>query len=204
MRALLLVGVFATTASADVTNDASFTHKHQFALSVRGALGMRALATYHDTDYCGQTDSTVGTGNAAVCVGRSPFTIDFEPAYGVARAIDAFVELRIGIESDFGTTAATNDGPHIFHLSPGARFYFADARRLKLFTTAQVVFDFSGYKKIDGSSRGTDFGLRNMSGVWLDLTRDYGVYGFVGESATVARWLGFLMEAGVGVQGRYR
>jgi hypothetical protein len=43
-----------------------------------------------------------------------------------------------------------------------------------------------------------------MSGLWLDLTRDYGVYGFVGETATVVRWLGFEMEAGFGVQGRYK
>jgi len=202
MRALLVVAVLATTASADSgSEDAGFTHKGQFEMSVRGALGMRALVPYDDEDFCGETDST---GNASVCVGRSPFTLDFEPAYGVARAIDAFVELRIGIEADFGSTATANDGPHVFHLSPGARFYFADARRLKLFTTAQVVFDFTGYKKLDGSARGSDFGLRNMSGLWLDLTRDYGVYGFIGETATVVRWLGFHMEAGVGVQGRYR
>ena len=206
MRALLLVAALAGVASADDTSENAdgFTHKGQFELSVRGAFGMRALATYHDTDYCGDTDTSASTGNAAVCVGRTPFTIDFEPAYGVGRAIDAFVELRIVIEPDFGTTAAMDNGPHQFHVSPGARFYFSDARRLRLFTTAQLVLDFSGYKKIDGSARGTDFGLRNMSGLWLDLTRDYGVYGFVGETATVVRWLGFEMEAGFGVQGRYK
>jgi hypothetical protein len=203
MRALILVALCAGTAAAD-SSEPGFTHKGQLELSVRGALGMRAIATYETTDYCGETDTTTASGNAAVCVGRSPFTLDFEPAYGIARAIDLFVELRIGLEAEFGTTSATNDGPHAFHLSPGARFYFADARRLKLFTTAQVVFDFTGYKKLDGSARGSDFGLRNMSGLWLDLTRDYGVYGFVGETATVVRWLGFHMEAGVGVQGRYR
>ena len=42
------------------------------------------------------------------------------------------------------------------------------------------------------------------SGLWFDLARSYGVYVFVGETATVARWMRFELEGGIGVQGRYR
>jgi hypothetical protein len=138
-----------------------------------------------------------------VCTGRAPLAIDFEAGYGVARAIDVFLELRIGLEPDFGTPGS-DDGPHPLHVSPGARFFFSEAGRSKLFTTAQLVLDFAGYDDATGDGLGADFGVRNLSGLWFDLERAYGVYVFVGETATFARWLQFELEAGIGIQGRYR
>lgn len=181
----------------------SYSHKGQVALSVRVALGLRALVPY-DGEFCGQTDTGAADGEASVCTGRAPFSMDFELAYGVARKIDAVLEVRIGIESDFGMNAADPDHARVFHFSPGARFFFSDAGKTKLFTTAQLVIDASGYRNAAGAKIGTDVGVRNMSGLWIDLDRAYGFYAFVGETATFARWLRFELEAGFGIQGRYR
>jgi hypothetical protein len=139
-----------------------------------------------------------------VCTGRSPFAVDFELGYGVGHKVDVFLELRIGIEQDFGPTPTSDEGPRAFHVSPGARFFFSESGRSKLFTTAQLVLDFAGYQNVAGEELGTDVGVRNMSGLWFDLDKAYGFYVFIGETATVSRWLRFELEAGVGIQGRYR
>jgi hypothetical protein len=202
MRLVVAVAVALAGGSAWAEEPAGFSHKSQFQVSARLAFGLRGIATYEDTTYCGETDTMRPSGFAAVCTGRAPLALDFELGYGVKRAIDLFLELRIGIESDFGANASS-DGPHAFHLSPGARFFFREEGRLKLFTTAQLVFDFSGYENAAGESLGTDVGVRNMSGIWIDLTRSYGFYVFGSPTVTFVRWLRFELEAGAGFQFRY-
>ncbi|MBX3155446.1 MAG: hypothetical protein KF773_05575 [Deltaproteobacteria bacterium] len=181
-----------------------YTHKGQLGISARLSTGLRAIATYDDSVYCGDTDTTTASMNAPVCTGRTPFNLDFELAYGAAQKVEPFVEVRLGIEGDFGASAGRQGGPHAFHISPGARFYFSDAGKSKLFTTAQVVLDFTGYQDPAGVSRGADFGVRNMNGLWVDLDRAYGFYVYVGETMKFSRWLQFELEGGVGIQARYR
>lgn len=197
MRALALACVIPAFAHAD-----DFSHDRQYQFSARLAFGLRGIATYDD-DYCGDTDSTRPSGFAKVCTGRSPVAVDFELGYGITRAIDVIAELRVGIENDFGATPTDDDGPRPLHVAPGARFFFAEGGRSKLFTTAQLVIDLASYENAAGESLGTDVGVRNMSGLWFDLGRSSGIYGFVGSTATFARWLRFELEAGVGVQVRY-
>ena len=180
-----------------------YSHKGQLELSARLAVGLRGIIPYDKMVYCGDTDSMAQFGFAPVCTGRAPFSIDFELGYGVARQIDLLLEIRLGIEADFGRSAGTG-GPRMLHFSPGARFFFSDAGKSKLFTTVQLVIDASGYQDAVGAKLGTDVGVRNLSGLWFDLGRAYGIYVFIGETATVARWLRFELEAGVGIQGRYR
>lgn len=182
----------------------SFSHKGQFQVSARLALGLRAIVPYEKADYCGTTDSSTTTGNAPVCTGRAPFSFDLELGYGVAQRIDAILEVRLGLETDFAASPVAMDGPRIFHLAPGARFFFSDAKTSKLFTTAQLVLDFSGYETTGGASRGTDVGVRNMNGLWFDLERAYGFYGYVGETLTFSRWLRFELELGFGFSARFR
>ena len=183
--------------------DRSFSHQGQFELSLRFAVGLRTIAPYSDTVYCGASDKTTSTGNAPVCTGRSPFSVDLELGFGVARHIDAFVELRLGLEHDFGADASSQ-GPRMLHVSPGARVFFSEAFHSKLFSTGQLVFDFADYPDGSGKGRGADFGLRNLNGLWFDLHHNYGLYAFAGETATFVRWLRFELEAGIGIQGRYR
>jgi hypothetical protein len=189
---------------AGPTESLGFSHKGQLGISARLSMGLRAIATYDDNVYCGERDTTTATQNAPVCTGRSPLSLDFELGYGVAKKIDVFLELRVGLEADFGATAAMQAGPHAFHLSPGARFFFSDGGKSKLFTTAQVVLDLTGYEDATGAARGADFGARNLNGLWIDLDRAYGFYVYVGETMKFSRWLQFELEAGFGIQGRYR
>ncbi len=180
------------------------SHHKQFEVSLRLVEGLRAIAPYGSDAYCGDTDATRANQFAAVCTGRTPFSIDLELGYGVAPKIDAFLELRLGLESDFGSSPSDVEGTRQFHISPGARFFFADAGSSKLFTTAQIVLDTSGYRNVAGGDLSADFGVRNMNGLWFDLDKAYGFYIFVGETATFARWFRLELEAGIGVQGRYR
>jgi hypothetical protein len=179
------------------------SHHKQFLLSIRLVEGLRAIAPY-DNEYCGDTDVTRPNQFAAVCTGRTPFSLDLELGYGIGRKIDMFLELRLGLESDFGASQSDVEGTRQFHISPGARFFFADAGSSKLFTTAQFVLDTSGYRNLAGGELKADFGVKNMNGLWFDLDRAYGFYIFVGETASFARWLRFELEAGIGIQGRYR
>ena len=199
MRALVALILVSGVAVAE-DNDTS--HYKQYELSLRFATGVRGIATYHD-DYCGDTDTSRPSGFAKVCTGRSPIVLDIEFGYGIKRTIDLILEMRVGLETDFARTPVVDDGPRPFHLSTGGRFFFSETGRAKLFTTAQIVFDFAGYEDPMGKDLGTDFGVRNMSGLWFDLARSYGFYAFIGETATFARWLRFEFEGGFGIQGRY-
>jgi hypothetical protein len=202
-----VAGALAASAGAAAAEaparPADLSHKGQLEVSARLALGLRGIVTYDNSIYCGDTDPQAAFGFASVCTGRAPLSLDLELGYGVAHRVDLLVELRIGLEPDFGVSPTAPAGPRMFHVSPGARFFFSEGSRTRLFTTAQLVVDLAGYEDAGGASRGTDLGFRNLSGLWIDLGRRYGAYVFVGETATFARWMRFELEGGIGIQGRY-
>lgn len=185
----------AGTAAADDTELPATYHKGQFGVSARLGLGVRGIATYDSADYCGSIDMEDG-GFASVCTGRLPLALDLEASYGVAKSIELALELRLGIQTDFGT-APNMGGPRPLHLGLGARFSFSEAKRTKLFVQPMVVAD------LTDRPQGNDFGLRGIQGFWIDLHRAYGIYFYVGETIEFSRWLSFSFEAGVGFQGRY-
>lgn len=192
IRVILALGALAAPALADDTEPAITFHKGQFGLSARLGVGVRAIATYERDVFCGSDVDD------RVCTGRTPMSLDLEAAYGVKDSIEVTLELRIGLESDFGSTPG-GDGPRPFHLSPGARFFFAEAKRTKLFVQPALVFDFADYAQRGGN----DFGVRGIQGFWIDLHRSYGAYLFIAETIEFSRWLSGGFEAGVGFQGRY-
>lgn len=200
MRAIgLMLGLGFALAAAPARADdnelpATF-HKGQLGVSARVGLGVRGIVTYDDQDYCGAIDQEDG-GFASVCTGRTPLALDLEASYGVARSIELALELRIGIERDFGIDP-NNRGPRAFHLALGARFSFSETKRTKLFVQPMVVADLSD------RVQGNDFGVRGIQGFWVDLHRSYGVYLYVGETLQFARWLSASFEGGFGFQGRY-
>jgi hypothetical protein len=205
MRGILVLALVTATAPAMADDDeppATF-HKGQLGISPRLAYGVRGIATYDNKIYCGKLDPQEATGNASVCTGRSPLSLDLEAGYGVAKHIELVLELRLGLEKDFGSTSAMDNGPRQLALSPGARFFFSEAEHLKLFVEPLLVLDFTGYKDATGNARGNDIGVRGLEGVWLDLHRTYGIYFFVGETAEFSRWLEAEFAAGFGFQGRY-
>src|SRR5687767_2039399 len=174
MRAFLVMFVAGSLAGpvwAQEPDTEITSHQKQFGLSARMGVGVRAIATYEKTTFCGTELED------RVCTGRAPLALDLEAAYGVARSIELVLELRIGIESDFGSTPG-GDGPRPFHISPGARFFFSEAKRTKLFVQPQLLFDFANYNQASGN----DFGVRGIEGVWIDLHRSYGIYFYVAET----------------------
>jgi hypothetical protein len=192
-----------TTAAAPARVEPQSTdHYRQFGLSARVAIGLRGIATYDDVDYCGKRSTETSSGNAAVCIGRAPISLDLEASYGFGRAKEVILEFRLGLERDFGAVAGT-DGPRVHFLAPGARLFFSQAKTSKLFTQIQLVIDFTSYKDGSNQGRGTDYGFRNLNGLWFDLHHAYGFYVFVGETLTFKRWLRGDLEAGIGIQGRY-
>ncbi|HTJ47275.1 MAG TPA: hypothetical protein VL463_34475 [Kofleriaceae bacterium] len=172
-------------------------HDGQFGLGLQLAVGMRAINPY-DNEYCGAVGDN-GNANQAYCLARVPMTLDFELTYGVKPAIEAMLEVRIGVERDFGASSADMTGPRVHQFAPGARFYFSESGRSKFFSTAQIVLDTSGYSGVDG----TDFMLRNVNGFMFDIQKSYGVYVFFGEEVGFKRWLSATLEGGIGIQGRY-
>jgi len=197
MRAILALLVLTTPVWADDDTEPPVTfHKGQFGVSARLGLGVRGIATYKNTVYCGKTDSQAEFGFASVCTGFAPLSLDLEASYGVAQSIELVLEMRVGLQEDFGT-APGQDGPRPFHLAPGARFFFSEAKHTKLFVQPEIVFDLAGY------DRGKDFGFRGIEGFWIDLHRSYGFYFWIAETFEVRRWLSFAFEGGIGFQGRY-
>jgi hypothetical protein len=192
MRAILVVMLFASPVWADDTDPPLTGHKGQFGLSARMGVGVRAIATYDRTVFCGAEVED------RVCTGRAPMSLDLEAAFGVSSTIEATLELRVGIESDFGAAPGT-DGPRPLSLSPGARFFFSDTKRTRLFVQPALVFDFANYEQRDGN----DFGVRGIEGLWIDLHRSYGLYFYVAETIEFSRWLSGGFEVGAGFQGRY-
>ncbi len=192
MRAIMVLLAMASPALADDTEAPITTHKGQFGLSARLGVGVRAIATYDADVFCG------ADVDDRVCTGRAPMALDLEASYGVADSIELTLEMRIGLESDFGATPG-GDGPRPFHIAPGARFFFSEAGRTKLFVQPSLVFDFADYEQRSGN----DFGVRGIQGFWIDLHRAYGLYFYIAETIEFSRWLSGGFEAGVGFQGRY-
>jgi hypothetical protein len=197
MRGLGVIVAIVLTAPAAFADDAATFHKGKFGLSGRLSLGVRGIVTYENTVYCGKTDPEAKFGFASACTGRTPMALDLELSYGVKPTIELVVELRIGLEKDVGSNPTTTDRPRPFHISPGARFFFSDTAKLKLFVQPQLVFDFASY------ASGNDFGIRGIEGLWIDLHRSYGAYVFIAENLGFSRWLSAAFEVGVGFQGRY-
>src|SRR5258705_3509792 len=160
MRALLVLLLVTTPAWADDSEPPITFHKGQFGVSARLGMGVRGIASYNNMVYCGKTDPMAEYTFASVCTSRMPISLDLEAAYGVAQSIEVTLELRIGIESDFGT-APSGDGPRPLALAPGARFFFSEAKHTQLLFQPELVFDFADYSQ----RARNDFGVRGIEGV---------------------------------------
>ncbi len=198
---MIVASVASGARADDELAPAAKDHYKQFGVALQIPIGARVIKPYEDSDYCGERGED--EPNAPICVGRTPQSFDLELSYGIKRNLELMMELRLGIERDFGATASESSGPRLFHWAPGVKFYFSDSGTAKLFSTVQLAFDFTGYEDAAGDGRGVDFVLRNVNGLQLDLHPSYGLYVFVGEELAFRRWLRFGIEAGIGIQGRY-
>ena len=186
---------------ADAAGDRGAGHKGQFGLSMQFALGMRGILPYHD-EYCGERSEATGTGFADFCFARAPIPLDLVLSYGLNDKVEVLLELRFGLERDFGGTPGATSGPRPHIYMPGVKAYFSESGRSRLFSTLQLLFDTTGYTDPAGEELGLDWGMRNVNGLQFDVHRAVGLYVFLGDLVTWDRWLTVQVEAGIGIQGR--
>lgn len=197
----VVVGVLAVGRAAaaqepeEEADSAVFSHRGQIGVHLQGGVGYAGVFPY-DGEYCGQLDDE--GGNNSSCLGRSPWGLDIGLSFGLTRRIEIFAETSFGIERDIGEAEGDDEGPRSIAVAPGFKAYIADIGPAHIFTTLQVVVDFTSYDQIDK----TDFGGRNANGLQFDLTDNLGVYAFIGEQLSARRWLRFEVEAGFGAQLR--
>jgi hypothetical protein len=206
--AAALVAGSATSARADDDDDddgahSKTAHTGQVGLSAQIGTGYRVLFPYNE-EYCGKTNDE---GRASVCTGRSPMFLDLGLSYGLNYKVELLASLRLGLERDFGEAGV--DGPRARGFSAGVRIFVESDGVLKFFSTIEGVVDTTDYSRTtiggngSGVSDGTDFGLRNVNALELDLHRTFGVYAHFGETVTFVNWLRFELQAGIGAQVRF-
>lgn len=173
-----------------------FNHKGQIGLHLQGGVGYRGIFPY-DEEFCGELKDD--GGNRSPCLDRSPFTLDIGLGYGVARMVELFLEISVGLEKDVGV-APGDEGPHGVALSPGIKAYLGElGHTTRFFSTLQLPIDFTSFDQVDKN----DLGIRNINGVQIDLHRTFGLYVFFGEQVSWRRWLRFEINAGLGAQVRF-
>lgn len=188
--------------SAPVSPPPRGHHKGQFGLALSVATGYRFIATWDQERYCGErATANNGGGNAAYCFSRTPFAVDVTVSYGVAEAVELMVDLRFGLERDFGASASS-EGPRLRHYAPGVRFFLGGRDRLAYSSSIQLAIDTTGYTDATGEL-GTDVRLRNANALQLDFHDAYGAFVYFGEELAFRRWFEVGLEAGAGIQGRY-
>ena len=125
--------------------------------------------------------SAVGVRRIAGDLERAPLGVDLEAAYSISRRTELVLEARYGIERDTGVRA--------FRVSPGARVFLGD----HLFVQSSVSLDVVH-----------EFGLRTAQGLWLDLTGTLAVQAVVAQRIEVSDRFVLSLDAGLGVQARFR
>ena len=171
------------------------SHSGQFGFHAKIGTGYRGIFPYND-EYCGSPQE--GSENN-FCSNRSPFFLDLGLSYRVLERLDVFLEMRLGLESDFGRNESS-DGPRNRYYSPGVKLYFREGGTMKVFSTLQFVMDTTAY---DQSDTDFDLAVKNVSGIQIDPHRTVGMFFFFGETVGWSRWLRVEMEGGLGLQARF-
>jgi len=206
-----LVGLCAARAARAEDAEAAggtriaYSHKGQMGVHSQLGLGYRVLFPYDNSTnakYCGASEPN-GIYKS-VCTGRSPVFLEIGLSYGLTRKLEAVVDARLGVETDFkAATATSGDRPRALVLAPGVKVYIDDEGSSKFFSTLQVAFDFTDFSANPGIEKGTDVGIRNVNGFQIDFHRTFGAYVHFGETISFVRWLRFEIDAGLGIQGRF-
>jgi hypothetical protein len=171
-----------------------YAHGGQFKLYSQVGGGYRIIFRYDEEDFCGQAGKTV-------CRSFTPPWLEVGLGYGISDAFEVLIDLRIGLGDDFKPDGSSEDAPRQLVIAPGLRLFIDDAGSLKFFTTFQLAIDRTDYAASAVATR-TDFGIRNVNGLLVDLHRTFGIYVHVGETIGFARWLRFEVDAGVGMMVR--
>jgi hypothetical protein len=167
-------------------------HEGQFGLSFMPAFGYRMIARYNEEQIC--LDAT-GPDSKWVCTSRAPVVADLGLSFGASRRLDVIADLRFGLERERAVGVGRQ-----FAFAPGVRFWLERERKLKFYSTVQVLLDHTaqGQDWVDD----TDYGFRNANGVMYDPDRRFGIFFQLGETLGFVRWFRIEVDVGLGVQVR--
>jgi hypothetical protein len=189
---------FAADEEADGGTKISYSHRHQVGVHAQLGGGYRVLAMYEgdqDVGFCGQAGKNV-------CTGTSPVFLEVGLSFGVSRSVELLADFRLGLQEDFRPGGSGADAPRAIAFQPGLKIYIDDEGSLKFFSTLQLTFDFTDFSA-NGIDEGTDFGVRNVNGLQVDLHKTFGFYLVAGPTIGFVRWLRFEVDGGVGIQARF-
>jgi hypothetical protein len=189
-----LLGSVALAEDYEATGGTERAYRHggQFKIYTQVGIGYRLIYRYDNNDYCGQAGQTQ-------CRDSTPPWIEFGLGYGITDSFEVLTDIRVGLGGDFKPEGSPDSGPKQFVIAPGVRIFIDDAGSIKFFTTFQLAIDRTDY---EGVKTATDFGLRNVNGLLVDLHRTFGIYAHVGETVGFARWLRFEVDGGLGMMVR--
>jgi hypothetical protein len=173
----------------------SYNHKNQIGVYAQFGIGYGLFARYHMTDYCGQQDK-------ALCTNLNPPFAEVGVSFGISRRIELITDFRFGLSGYFVPEGSTAKEPAAFVIAPGLKFYLDDNGSLKWFTTIQLAIDKTDFSA-SGPQDATDFGIRNVNGLLIDLHRTFGIYFYMGDTMEFVRWWSFELDGGIGLQARF-
>ncbi|HTM22921.1 MAG TPA: hypothetical protein VL172_20500 [Kofleriaceae bacterium] len=174
----------------DETDEDYEKHQGQVGLHVKVGTGYRAI--FRDADeYCGKTGEDL-------CNERAPVHMELGVAYRLLERLEAFFEVRVGLERDFGASA-TERGARTRAYMPGLKVYFKDAGTAKFWSSLAFCVDTTHYPQ----KPETDYGVKLTNAFQFDPHRTFGVFFYFGPVFAWQRWLRFELEGGLGIQARF-
>jgi hypothetical protein len=131
------------------------------------------------------------------CRGRSPLTLDFAAGFGALDWLEVEARFRLGVEQTYGFQLSNAAGSALpMAAGLGVRIYGSETSRLKFAFGVAALLDFTTGQSLEVIAR-LDEGLH------YDVARQFGFYLQLGESISFLRALGFAIDGGFGIQGRF-
>ncbi len=191
--ALVALLLLCTPATAGELDETSPDESQQGQVGLHAKIGTSYRGIFRDGDeFCGKTGEDL-------CQGRGPLYLDLGAGYRVLEKLELFLEVRVGLERDFGPNA-TSKGPRTRVYSPGVKVYFKDEGTAKFWSSLMFNIDTTNYYAPYDK---TDYGVRLTNAFQFDPHRTFGVFFYAGPIFAWQRWLRFEIEGGIGMQARF-
>jgi hypothetical protein len=177
-------------AATEQPTRSRWSHRMQGELRVGVNDGYGLAIRYANGPACDAASSTF-------CRGRSPITMDFAAGFGALDWLEVEARFRLGVEPTNGFELSSGAGSALpMAAGLGVRIYGSETSRFKFAFGVAALLDFTRGQPLDVVAR-LDEGLH------YDVARQFGFYVQIGESITFLRALGFEIDGGLGIQGRF-
>lgn len=176
------------------TPEPRWGHQRQVSIRFAAAEGARLAIRYGNGDPCG------GTG-AIFCYGRAPVLFDAVLGFAPISYLEVEARVRFGETVNNGEVSAGGSLPVAAGI--GIRYYGTDQSPLKFIFGFAAMIDFTAPGSGAAARFPSDIVFRAEEGLQYDLARYFGVYAQLGETISFLRSLALIVDAGIGIQGRF-